>query len=78
MLLDGLVVCGSGVAFIGIPAVEGVFLVQLSHELVAVSLGEDAGGGDGHILCVAFDDACVGNIGFVIETVAVDKQVFGL
>ena len=77
-LLDGAVVVGGGVAFVVVPSVAGVLLVEFPHDFVAVGLGQDAGSGHGHVFGVALDDALVGDVGLVVEAVAVDDEDFGL
>ena len=42
---DGVAVLLGGVALVGKPVVLGVFLGELVYVVVAVGLGEDAGGG---------------------------------
>ena len=78
VLLDSTEVFGGRVAFVAVPAVEGVFTVQLRHQLIAVSFCQNAGGGDGHESGVAFDEALVGVGGLIVESVAVDEQELGL
>ena len=78
VLLYGVEVLRCGVAFVAVPAVGGVFVVEAQHELVAVCLGEDAGGGDGHVGGVAFDKGLVRDVGLVVEAVAVDEQELGV
>ena len=77
MFLDGSVVFGGGVAFVAVPAVERVLLVELQHEFVAVGFGEDACSGNRHVFGIAFDDALVGDIGLVVEPVSVNEKELG-
>lgn len=60
---DCLSVCLGGIAFVVVPMVHGVFLVYVVHVVVAVGLGEDAGGGYAHIAGIALDYGRVGDGG---------------
>lgn len=49
-------------------------MVQVAHKIVAVGLGQNAGGGNGSINGVALDDAFMPDPFVFIEAVAVDEQ----
>lgn len=65
---------GSAVAFVAVPSVLWEFLMEMKHVFVAVSFGQDAGGGDGGEFSVPFDDALVADFWVGFETVAIDQQ----
>ena len=78
VLLDGVEVFGSRIAFVAVPAVVGILLVEAAHDFVAVGFCEDAGSSHGHVTGIALDDALVGDVGLVVEAVAVDDEELGL
>lgn len=51
---DGGLVLGCGVAHVALPAVAGVSGGQLGHQVVAVGLGQNGGGGDAEVFAVTF------------------------
>ncbi len=72
VLLYGLIVGGCGIAFVVVPTVLGILFVETQHQLVAMGLGQYAGGRYRHVLCIAAHKALIGQGGLVVEFVAVD------
>lgn len=75
MLGYGCAVQLGGIGGILVPAVLGEFFVQCEHVLIAMGFGEDAGGCDGFVLAIAFDDAMVRQLLVFVESVAVYQQL---
>ena len=59
---DGGLVLGGGVAHVALPAVAGVLPGQLGHQVVAVGLGQNRGGGDAEVFAVTFHYGMGGNV----------------
>ena len=68
---------GCGITFVMSPVVGWKLVCQSVHEVVAVSLGQDRGGGNGEVGGVTFHYTSVGNAPMVLETVAIDKDKLG-
>ena len=56
VLFYGVEVLRCGVAFVAVPTVVGVLLVEVVHVVVTVGFGQYGGGGYGEIFAIAFDD----------------------
>ena len=80
---DGFAVRLGGIAFVLRPTILRIVGGEAEHFVVAEGLGENAGGGDGKVFAVAFDDGVVGDDYFagwfviVVEAVAIDDDVLG-
>lgn len=59
---DGGLVLGGGIAHVALPAVAGVLRGQLGHQVVAVGLGQNRGGGDAEIFAVTLHYGMGGNV----------------
>ena len=57
---DGFTMFFGGITLVAEPVVLGIFLCQAIHIIIAIGLGEDAGGSNRQVLPVALDDAGVG------------------
>ena len=68
------IVGGRGIALVVVPSVGRVLLMKRIHIVVAIGFGQNGGGGYGEVFPIAFHNGVVGNKGFVVESVAVDKQ----
>ena len=73
----GRAVVGCGVAFVDGPVVGGILVVEAAHDVVAVGLGEDGGGGDVAVAAVSFDEGLPGDVAPGMEFVAVDDDAGG-
>src|SRR5688572_14200557 len=78
MLLNGFAVFGSAITLIGDPTVMREFIVQVAHKIIAVGLGQDAGGSDGGINSITFYYAFVRQLFILSEAVPIDEQEFCL
>ena len=74
MEADGLAVLPRGVTGVAVPAVVRHLHVEFAHVVVAVSLREDGGRGNGEVLAVALDDGLVGQLSVGLEAVAIDDD----
>jgi hypothetical protein len=74
ILFYGLAMFPGSVALIFMPAVIRKFNMQLSHEIISVSFGENAGRCDGGKFFVALYDALIRNIPVLVEAITVDQQ----
>lgn len=77
ILTDGGTMSGGGIAFVLVPMVLGIILMDAEHVVVAVGLGKNGGGGDVHVGGVALDDGGMGDVFVGHEAVAVDEEVLG-
>ena len=77
VLADGFAVGGGGVALVVVPGVAGVLVVQAQHVVVAVGLGQYAGGGYVHVLGIALHHRLprCGAVG--LEAVAIHADALG-
>ena len=64
---------GSAVAFVAVPAVFRMFIMDPVHVFVAMRFGQDAGGGDGGEFSVSFDHAGVQDFGIGLEAITIDQ-----
>jgi len=76
VLAQSFEVVGSGVTFVASEAVLRVNGIPLFHARVAMSFGEDGGGGDGNAARVAFDEGLL--LDENIELHGVDEQIIRL
>src|SRR3984957_503650 len=76
VLAEGVEMVGSGVTLVASEAVLRVDRVPLFHARVAMSLGEDRGGGDGNAACVALDEGLL--LDQNIQLHGVDEQIIWL
>ena len=77
ILADGFAVGWGGIAFVAVPVVLGIVLMDAEHIVVTVGLGKDAGGSNAHVGSIALDDGGVGDVLVGHEAVAVDEEVLG-
>ena len=64
---------GSAVAFVAVPAVFRIFIMDPVHVFVAVRFGQDAGGRDGGEFSVSFDHTFMRDFGIGLESISVDE-----
>ena len=76
VLSEGFEVVGSSVTLVASEAVLRVDNVPLFHARVAMSFGEDRGGGDGNAACVALDERLL--LDENIQLHGVDEQIIWL
>src|ERR1700722_15955386 len=76
VLSEGFEMVGSGVTLVASEAVLRVDRVPLFHARVAMSLGEDRGGGDGNAACVPLDERLL--LDQNIQLHGVDEQIIWL
>src|ERR1700675_1268793 len=76
VLSEGFEVVGSSVTLVASEAVLRVDNVPLFHAHVAMSFGEDRGGGDGNAACVALDERLL--LDENIQLHGVDEQIIWL
>ena len=62
------------IAFVLDPIVLGIFFMVLQHEIIAVGLCQDAGGCDGKILAITFDDGGMRDFFVGLEPIAIDDD----
>jgi hypothetical protein len=76
VLSEGFEVVGSGVTLVAREAILRVDSVPLFHARVAMSFGEDRGGGDRYAACVALDERLLLDLN--IQLHGVDEQIIRL
>src|SRR6185503_10588918 len=74
MFFYGLAMFPGSIAFIFLPTVMRKFNMQLSHEIISVSFGENTGRRDGRKFFIALYDALMRNIPVPVESITVDQQ----
>lgn len=62
------------VALVFFPVVMRIFFMVLQHEVVAVGFCQDAGGCDGVVLAITFDDGGMRNFFVRLEPVAINDD----
>lgn len=75
---NGIAMCGSGVACVGIPSIHGGFFVQLIHQFVAMCFCQNTGRGDVQESTIALDFGFVRDIAPRFETIAIHGDELGL
>ena len=60
VLGEGEFVCGRGITFVLVEAIERIEVVHGVHDLIAQDFGDDGGGGDVLAELIAFDDGFAG------------------
>ena len=74
---DGFAVGTGGIAFVTVPSVHGIVLMEGVHVVVAIGFGQDAGSGNGEVLGITLDDGLVRQGLITLETVPVDDEGLG-
>ena len=78
MQANGIAMCGSGVARVGIPSIHGGFFVQLIHQFVAMCFCQNTGRGDVQESTITLDFGFVRDIAPRFETIAIHGDELGL
>lgn len=73
---DSLTVCMCWIAFVSVPVVGGIFLMEAYHMIVSVGLSQNTGSSDAHVLTVTLDDCGVGKVGIWCKTVTINDDFF--
>jgi len=74
VFFDGFPMGFGRIALVGDPLVLWKFLMKLLHMLVAMRFGQDACGGNRHILSVSFNDAVVLDARIFDGEFSIDQQ----
>ncbi len=64
---------GGAVAFVAVPAVFRMFVMDPVHVFVAVGFGQDAGRRDGGEFSISFDHTFVRDFRIGLESISVDE-----
>src|SRR4029078_13073061 len=74
MFFNGLAMFTGRIAFIFMPAIVGKLNVKLSHEVIPIRLGENAGGSDCRKFFISLYDTLMRNVPIAVEAITIDQQ----
>ena len=70
ILTDCLAMHFGRIPLVLVPMILGIFLVNLEHEIVSISLCQDAGRSDTHVFPISLHNGCVRQVLIFVEPIA--------